>query len=97
MKWIEVIEVRSVTDNRKLMESQLRKLIAELTPKSATQTIRVYDRFMLKSDFSIHLFHDSTKIEKTGSTLGCHLVSNFKEMGLVNHRIWIEMDGQSFL
>ncbi len=90
MKWIEVIEVRLVVGNRQFMESQLRQLIEEVK-KTGKQTMNVYHRFMLDTDFSIHLFHDSENIEESGSSLGLYLISNFKEFGLVSHRIWIEM------
>jgi hypothetical protein len=48
---------------------------------------------MIDTDFSIHLFHDSKKVEKSGSPLGLRLASALKEFGLVNHSIWIEMNG----
>ena len=58
------------------------------------QTIKSYSRVMIDSDFSIHLFHDSKKVENNGSPLGLRLALALKEFGLVNHSIWIEMHGK---
>ena len=91
MKWLEIIELRSVNSNRELLESQLQKLINEVEKEAKKQAIKVYSRVMVDTDFSIHLFHDSKKVENSGSPLGLRLASALKEFGLVNHNIWIEM------
>lgn len=91
MKWIEVIQLRIVDSNRDFLESQLQKLIEEVNKESKMQTIKSYSRVRIDSDFSIHLFHDSKKVENSGSPLGLRLASALKEYGLVNHSIWLEM------
>jgi len=73
------------------LESQLQKLINEVKRETKKQAIMVYSRVLIDTDFSIHLFHDSTKVENSGSPLGLRLASALKEFGLVNHSIWIEM------
>ena len=73
------------------MESQLQKLINEVKRETKKLAIMVYSRVLIDTDFSIHLFHDSTKVENSGSPLGLRLASTLKEFGLVNHSIWIEM------
>lgn len=91
MKWIEVIELRSVNRDRELLESKLQKLIDQVKKKRKKQKIMVYSRVLIHTDFSIHLFHDSKKVENSGSRLGLCLVNALKEFGMVNHRIWVEM------
>ena len=91
MKWLEIIELRSVNRNRDLLKSQLRNLINEAEQEAKKQAIKVYSRVMVDTDFSIHLFHDSKKVENSGSPLGLNLVTALKEFGLVNHSVWIEM------
>ena len=91
MKWIELIQLRIVDSNRDFLKSQLQKLIDEVNKESKMQTIKSYSRVMIDSDFSIHLFHDSKKVENSGSPLGLRLASALKEYGLVNHSIWLEM------
>lgn len=94
MKWIEVIQLRLVDSNRELLKSQLQKLIDEMDKKTKRRAIKSYSRVMIDSDFSIHLFHDSKKVENSGSPLGLRLASALKEFGLVNHSIWIEMQAK---
>lgn len=54
----------------------------------------VYSRASIDTDFSIHLMHDSSKVNTRGSRLGLRLISAFKEFGLVNQSIWIEMPSE---
>ena len=91
MKWLEIIELRSIDSNRELLKSQLQKLMNEVDRETKKQAIQAYSRVMIDTDFSIHLFHDSKKAENSGSRLGLRLASALKEFGLVNHSIWIEM------
>ena len=91
MTWLEIIELRSAGGNNKLLESQMQKLVNEAYERTKNNAVRVYCRLMIDTDFSIHLFHDSKKVEKSGSPLGLRLASALKEFGLVNHSIWIEM------
>jgi hypothetical protein len=94
MKWLEVIELRSVYSNRELLESHLRTLLAAIDKATQQQSIKSYRRVMIGNDFSIHLYHDSTKLENKGGQLGLRLASALKEFGLVNHSIWLEMHGK---
>ena len=91
MKWLEIIELRSVGSDRELLESQLQKLINEVEKEAKKQAINVYSRVMINTDFRIHLFHDSKIVDNRKSTLGLRLASALKTFGLVNHSIWIEM------
>ena len=95
MKWLEIIELRSVNCNRELLELQLQNFIHEIEKKSDQNVIKVYNHVALEGDFNIHLCHDSDKIQNCGSPLGLHLASSLKEFGLVNHSIWIEMHNKS--
>jgi hypothetical protein len=90
---LEVIEVRTGDRNQDLLKAQLQKLIRETDPGTKEQTIVVYNRAMINSDFSIHLFHSTEKVDINGSPLGLQLVSGLKGSGLVNHTIWLELKG----
>jgi len=94
MKWLEVVELRAVNSNRELLESQLQTLIDAIEKATPQQAIKSYRLVMIDNDFSIHLFHESTKVENKGSRLGLRLASALKEFGLVNHSIWLEMHGK---
>ena len=91
MKWLEIIELRSAGSNQALLESHLKNLLDEVRNEAKQQAIKVYRRVIVDTDFSIHLMHNSKKLENSGSPLGLRLVSALKEYGLVNHSVWIEM------
>ena len=90
MKWIEIIELRYSGKDCELLKSQLRKLTIDIEKNTKEISIRIFRRPSLDTDFSIHLFHDSEKVDDFGSTIGLHIASNLKEYGLVNHEVWIE-------
>lgn len=94
MKWVEIIELRTVDSNRELLKAQMQELINESDKEIEKMKIRVYCRAMLDTDFSIHLLHNSKEVENSGSQLGLRLSSALKEFGLVNHCIWVEMLGK---
>ena len=75
MKWLEIIELRSAHCNRELLESQLQKLINEVEKETEKQVVKVYNRVMIDNDFSLHIFHDSTKVEncRIGRSSSRHL------------------------
>ena len=91
MKWLEIIELRSVGRDREVLEPQLQTLMNKVEKETKKQAIKSYRRVMIDTDFSIHLVHDSKKVENSGSPLGLRLASALREFGLVNHSIWIEM------
>ena len=91
MKWIEIIVLRSVNTNRKLLLSELKQLIAQTDKENGRPEIIVYNRVLIDTDFSIQIIHDSVNVENSGSQLGLCLVAALKEFGLVNHSIWIPM------
>ena len=90
MKWLEIIELRSVGSNRTLLEQQLHRLIKELEKEAKQQAISIYSRVAIDTDFSIHLLHDSKEAEINGSPLGLQLVLVLKEFGLINHSVWVQ-------
>ena len=90
MKWLEIIELRSVGDNLDFIERGLKSLIDELNKETEHQAIKIYNRVGLDCDFSIHLSHNSKEKDIDGSPLALQLVSTLKEYGLVNHSAWIE-------
>ena len=90
MKWIEIIELRSAGSNRNQLEMLLQEFIDQVEKKSEKQTVKLYIRMKIDTDFSIHLFHDSSTLKNRGSPLCIRLVSALKPYGLVNHTIWIE-------
>lgn len=91
MKWLEIIEVRSAGNRRKLIDSQLEHLINETGQNTRETTTKVYKLATVETDFSIHLLHDSAEVEHDGSPIGQRLAFTLKEFGIVNHQILIEI------
>ncbi len=90
MKWLEIIELRSMGNKRAVIDSQLQSLINEVKQETRQQAIKVYSNITVATDFSIHLYHDLKEADFSGSPLGQRLASALKEFGLVNHSIWVE-------
>ena len=94
MKCLEIIELRAAGNKRDSLASQLQTIISLLEKGSSKQKIKIYTRVLVDSDFSIMLFHDTTKTGTEGSRIGLHLASALKAFGLVNHSIWNELESQ---
>ena len=94
MKWVEIIELRSVDRNRETLEAYLKMLTCAVKKDLKKSMISVFRRSGIGIDYSVHLYHHSNKIEDEGSSLGQHLSSGLKEFGLVNHSVWTEMEDQ---
>lgn len=94
MKWSEVIMVRLVSSDSKVLASTLRELMNDVARDTGHETIRVFRREKLDSDICIVLFHDGEKKKSGGSRLGLRLVAALQEFSLVRHTIWIEMENE---
>jgi hypothetical protein len=81
--------------NRETVESKLRRLIALDSEIDNQRIVQVYTRALVESDFCIHLVHDSEKVEHSGSRLALRLITALKEFGLVNHSVWIALNGKN--
>jgi len=92
MKWAEVIMVRSAGSRREILNATLENLINEVLTEATHRAIRVFQHEKLGSDICIVLFHSRKKVRSGGSIFGEHLVAALKEIGLVNHTIWHEID-----
>jgi hypothetical protein len=95
MKWIEIIELRSAGITRNQLETHLQEFIDQVEKTTEKQTVKLYTRIKIDTDVSIHLFHNSNKVNNRGSPLGIRLVAALKSYGLVNHTIWIEKQKDS--
>ena len=70
------------------MKSQLQKFLKEINAESNEQHVWIYNKENLNTDYIIILFNDSTNVMHSGSQLGLHLSSAFKEYGMINHNAW---------
>lgn len=92
MKWAEVIIARPAGRNSKILEATLDDLMSELAIRCEHQAIRVFRREKPDCDICIILFHNRKKIKVGASLMARNLVAAFKEISLVNHTIWNEIE-----
>lgn len=90
MKWLEIIDLRSVGNKRARIESQLRGLIDEVIQETRPQAIKVYSHITVGTDFSVHLYKCSISKDINKSSLGQRPASTLKEVGFVGHSVWVE-------
>ncbi len=92
MKWHEIIELRSATGNRDSLDKDFLYSLEDLKTEHGFKKIKFYRHGSLESDFRVNIYWESDAVEQDGSSLGQYLVHAFKELGLVNHSQWIEVN-----
>ncbi len=90
MKWLEVIELRSLRGKIEIIEPEIRELIGQIKAGREELTINVYRGFTNEGDLSIHLRHETDPSEPGKSNLGLHLAALLRDFGLIHHNVWIE-------
>ncbi|MGC8491773.1 MAG: hypothetical protein ACP5SH_08545 [Syntrophobacteraceae bacterium] len=90
MVWLETINIRSagVIEARKVLE--LCSQIAESTTLDTALRVKVFCDTTYTTDISIHLEWNSDPGPL--SVLGNELTEAFRDLGLINHTVWIEQE-----
>lgn len=100
MKWVEIISLRSATNIDTAFVNELLKGISETD--SATDTpehlveIRVYHHSIVETDLSIHIYWESEPGSQDKSPLGLRFSSALRDLGLLNHSVWVETAALEF-
>ncbi len=97
MKWVEIITLRSpVNINKQFLDEllkQLKQADKSDTPKHLSE-IRMYHHSIVETDLSIHIYWKSEWKPEQGdqpkSSLGLKLSYALKDLGLLNHSVWVE-------
>jgi hypothetical protein len=100
MKWIEIITLRSPTKINKQFVDELLKEVAESdsptdTPKHLEE-IKIYHHSVVETDLSIHIFWKSEPGSQNKSPLGLRFFSALRNLGLLNHSVWVETAALNF-
>ncbi len=90
MKWLEIIEFRTIDNGDWIDALDLERQIADLRREQRPINVKVFRHGTVETDFSLHLHCDSNEPEIHGSMLGIKLVSILKDFGMVNHNIWVD-------
>lgn len=84
MKWLEIIELRSVGKH----QAQVEKGLADLTAGAGPE-INVYRSLTVNTDWSIHLHYESDRDDIRESSLGLRMAEALREFGLIHHSVWV--------
>ena len=88
--WIEIIEIRSFPGSRNLLELHMQNFQDVIQKKHQNQSIKVFTKANLNTDFVILIHNESIDYKSEGSKLGLQMASALKEFGMINHAVWLE-------
>ncbi len=100
MKWVEIISLRCATNIDSPFVNELLKGISESDssrdlPEHLAE-IRVYQHSIVETDLSIHIYWESESGSQDKSPLGLRLSSALRDLGLLNHYVWVETAALEF-
>jgi len=95
MEWLEIIELRSINLDTITLKNKLTNMLNEINKESKEKRIKLFSSDTVSTDFSIQIEHSSgPHIAK--SKLGRHIYMALKNIGLINHKIWVKIEDKSF-
>lgn len=88
MKWLEIIELRSVRNGDALAGLSLAEFsgTAESEPKPVER--RLYRHGFIETDYSVHLVYEAERIPAAGMPFSLRLAAELAEYVLVSHSVW---------
>jgi hypothetical protein len=90
MKWIEIITLRSPTTiNTQFVDELVKQVDQSDTPKHLVE-IRTYHHSVVETDLSIHIHWRSEQGTQHKSALGLKFSYALRNLGLLNHSVWVE-------
>jgi hypothetical protein len=100
MKWVEIITLRSPAKINKKFVDELMKEVGESdspndTPKHLIE-IKIYHHSVVETDLSIHIYWKSEPGSQNKSPLGLRFSSALRNLGLLNHSVWVETGALKF-
>ena len=100
MKWVEIISLRCASNIDTQFVNELLKGISE--SDAATDApehlvgIRGYHHSVVETDLSIHLYWESESGSQDKSPLGLRFAYALRDLGLLNHSVWVETAASEF-
>ncbi len=100
MRWVEIITLRSPGNiSTQFVDELLREVSdsdsATDRPKHLVE-IRIYHHSVVETDLSIHIHWKSEPGSQNKSSLGLRFSSALKNLGLLNHSVWLETAALEF-
>ncbi len=89
MKWLEVIQIRTAQNRSDSLVGELTAMLSDLRKKSDGPIGYLYRHAAIPTDFSLHLLHETGSGPPVKSKTGLLLSSVAKDIGMVNHTVWV--------
>jgi hypothetical protein len=102
MRWVEIITLRSAGKiNGQFVDELLRGVCESGSPtltdiQNDLIEIKMYHHSVVETDLSIHIYWKSEPGNQDKSPLGLRLFSALKDLGLLNHSVWVETTAAEF-
>ena len=90
MKKLEIIELCSLNADPGLLLNHLTALFDQIAARNTPCSVQVYRNGFVDTNFSIHLSCESLDSREFRSAMGEHIADVLKELGIVNHTVWIQ-------
>ena len=100
MRSVEIITLRSPGNiNTQLVDELLREVSDSDLPADSPKhlvEIRAYRHSVVETDLSIHIYWESEPGSHDKSPLGLRFSSALRNLGLLNHSVWVETGAAEF-
>jgi hypothetical protein len=96
MKWVEIITLRSPANIDILVDELLKEVGKSDRPKHLVE-IRIYHHSIVETDLSIHIYWKSEPGNQHKSPLGLKFSYALRNLGLLNHSVWVETAARQFV
>ena len=100
MRWVEIITLRSPEKIKNQFVDELLNGVRESDSPTDTHKglveIRVYHHSVVETDLSMHIYWKSEPGSQDRSPLGLRLSSALRNLGLLNHSVWVEATAAEF-
>jgi len=96
MRWIEIISLRCPASLNMRFVDELLKELGKPDPPEHLEGIRIYRHSIVETDLSIHIHWKSESGNQSKSPLGLRVSSALKDLGLLNHSVWVETTAKEF-
>ena len=100
MRWVEIITLRSPANiNTQFVDELLKGASESNLPTDTSKRlveIRIYHHSVVETDLSIHIYWKSEPGSQDKSSLGLRFSSALRNLGLLNHSVWVETAALEF-
>jgi hypothetical protein len=90
MKWIEIINLRSLAKVNMQFFDELLQQVGKSKTDGHQVEVRMYRHSILETDLSIHILWETEPQHQRESPLGQQFSYALKGLGLLNHSVWVE-------